>query len=442
MLTNTMKERAFPMNIIPQMNLFEEDIFENLGDLERLQLVLSTIDDAELIHKLYRIRGKGRNDWPCEAMWNSFIASFLFEHETVEGLLRELRRNKQLRALCGFEPKAGKQEDGSIKIYVAPSASAYSKFLQNLKKCQKELDAMFTGLVQYMYDNLEHFGEVLMVDGKAIQSYGTKTSKNKKSGGRGEHDADWCKKQYSASGAKGESVIKTKKWFGFRLHLIADATYELPVAFSVTKASDSEQTEMQKLLDKIEKEWEQWLKACRYFLGDKGYDSTKIINRLERREIHAIIDIRNCWKDGEGTHQYRDSNLVYDYKGTVWYVGEDGKKIELIYKGYDKSTDSLRYGFKPQRHDKRIFRIKCEEDRRIFTPVARSSYKWKRLYKKRTGVERINGRIDRDYQFERHTIRGLEKMKMFLAVTFIVYMTMAKAKVMTGQKEHLCRLYA
>ena len=39
------------MNIIPQMNLFKEDIFENLGDLERLQLVLSAMDDAELIRK-------------------------------------------------------------------------------------------------------------------------------------------------------------------------------------------------------------------------------------------------------------------------------------------------------------------------------------------------------------------------------------------------------
>ena len=63
-------------------------------------MVLETLDDGELIHKLYRIRGKGRNAWPCEAMWNSFIASFLFEHETVESLLRELRRNKQLRTIC------------------------------------------------------------------------------------------------------------------------------------------------------------------------------------------------------------------------------------------------------------------------------------------------------------------------------------------------------
>lgn len=430
------------MKIIPQMKLFEENDFENLGDLERLQMVPGALKDEKLIHKLYRIRGKGRNDWPCEAMWNSFIASFLFGHETVESLLRELRRNKQLRTICGFEPKTVKQEDGSIKIYVAPSASAYSKFLKNLITCQEELNEMFTELVLYMYQNLEHFGEILMVDGKAVQSYGTKNSKNKKSGGRGEHDADWCKKQYSASGPNGESIIKTKKWFGFRLHLIADATYELPVAFTVTKASDSEQTETQKIPDRIEKEWEQWLEGCRYFLADKGYDSSKIINRLEGRGIHSIIDIRNCWKDREETHQYKDTNLVYNYRGTVWYVEEDGTKTEPVYKGYDKSTDSLRYGFKPQKHDKRIFRIKCEEDRRIFTPAARSSYKWKRLYKKRTGVERINGRIDRDYQFERHTIRGLDKMKMFLTVTFIVYMTMAKAKVMAGETEHLCRLYA
>ena len=417
------------MNIIPQMNLFEEDIFD-------------TINDTKIIRKLYKIRGKGRNDWSCESMWNSFIASFLFEHETVEGLLRELRRNKQLRTMCGFEPKAVKQKDGSIKIYVTPSASAYSKFLKNLKQCQKELDEMFTELVLYMYDNLEHFGEILMVDGKAIQSFGTKLSKNKKSGERGEHDADWCKKQYSASGPNGESIIKTKKWFGFRLHLIADATYELPVAFSVTKASNSEKTETQNLLNIMEKEHEKWLDDCKYFLGDKGYDSTKIIKRLEEKGIHSIIDIRNCWKDGEETHQYKDTKLVYNYKGTVWYVDDNGEKTELTYKGYDKSTDSLRYGFKPQKHDKRIFRIKCSEDRRIFTPVGRSSYKWKRLYKKRTGVERINGRIDRDYQFEKHSIRGLDKMKMFLTVTFIIYMTMAKAKVMAGQTEHLCKLYA
>ena len=430
------------MNILPQMNLFEESDFEFLGDLERLQRVLGAIDDAGLISKLYRIRGKGRNDWPCEAMWNSFIASFLFEHPTVESLLRELRRNKQLRTICGFEPKTVRQKDGTCKIYVAPSASSYSKFLHNLMLCGDELSRMFTELVSFMYENLDDFGTVLMVDGKAIQSYGTRQSKNKKSGDRGEHDADWCQKQYSASGPNGETIIKSKKWFGFRLHLVADATYEIPVAFAVTKASASEKTETEKLLNDMWEEHREWLETCQYFLGDKGYDSKKIITWLEDRDIHSIIDIRNCWKDKETTKQYQDTDLIYDYKGSVWYVDENGKQIKLVYKGYDKRTDSLRYGFKPQYHDKRIFRIKCKEDRRIFTPVARDSHKWKRLYKKRTGVERINGRIDRDYKFEKHTIRGLEKMTMYLTVTFLIYMTLAKIKIENGQKDHLCKMYA
>lgn len=430
------------MNILPQMNLFGEDEFEDLGDLERLQMVLGALDDDRLVSRLYKIRGNGRNDWPCEAMWNSFIASFVFEHPTVEALLRELRRNSQLRKLCGFETKTVKQPDGSIKVYTAPSASAYSNFLSNLKQCQDELDEMFQGMVAYMYEHLEHFGECLMVDGKAVQSFATKPAKSNKAGERGEHDADWCRKTYTVNGKNGEKKTKEFKWFGFRLHLIADALYELPVTFEVTKASNSEKTETKKLLEGMEKNTPEYLDICQYFMGDRGYDSCPLIEQLEEMGIAPIIDIRNCWKDGEETHQYRDTALVYNYRGDVWYVDEKGEKIPMQYKGYDKSTDSLRYGFHPSRQDKRIFRIKCEEDRRIFTPVARDSHKWKRLYNMRSGIERMNGRLDRDYKYEKHTIRGQSKMKMFMTVTFLVYLGMAKAKIEHGEKEHLGRLYA
>ena len=53
--------------------------------------------------------------------------------------------------------------------------------------------------------------------------------------------------------------------------------------------------------------------------------------------------------------------------------------------------------------------IPIEEDRRIFTLVARSSYKWQTLYDKRTSIERVNSRIDGSFGFERHYIRGLQK---------------------------------
>ena len=69
-----------------------------------------------------------------------------------------------------------------------------------------------------------------------------------------------------------------------------------PVAFSVTKASNSEQTETKKLLWEIDKVHNEWLESCRYFLGDKGYDSGSIIRQPEGKGITPIIDIRNCWR--------------------------------------------------------------------------------------------------------------------------------------------------
>ena len=56
------------MKIIPQLSLFEENDFEELGDLERLQRVLAAIPDEGLIQRLNEIRGKGRNDWPVIGM--------------------------------------------------------------------------------------------------------------------------------------------------------------------------------------------------------------------------------------------------------------------------------------------------------------------------------------------------------------------------------------
>ena len=48
-------------------------------------------------------------------------------------------------------------------------------------------------------------------------------------------------------------MVKTKKWFGFRLHLLSDVKYELPIDYEVTKASKSELKETEKLLDNIKK---------------------------------------------------------------------------------------------------------------------------------------------------------------------------------------------
>ena len=129
------------MRILPQFTMFDQTQNEEvLGDLERLERVLANIPDGKLIYKLNEIRGKGRNDWPVISMWNAMIAGIVFQHPKDSALLRELNRNSQLRDMCGFEPRTEKQEDGTDKILVAPSPSAYSRFIKNLKDyCKEEL---------------------------------------------------------------------------------------------------------------------------------------------------------------------------------------------------------------------------------------------------------------------------------------------------------------
>ena len=82
-------------------------------------------------------------------------------------------------------------------------------------------------------------------------------------------------------------------------------------------------------------------------------------------------------------------------------------------------------------------RIPLEEDRRIFSPVARDSYKWQKIYALRSAVERMNSRIDRMFGFEEHTIRGLGKMSLRIGLPFIVMLSFAVGKVRQNKPEEI-----
>ena len=56
------------MAIIPQLSLFSWNEIEELGDLERLRLVLENMPDEAFMKKLEKERGKGRDEYPVRAM--------------------------------------------------------------------------------------------------------------------------------------------------------------------------------------------------------------------------------------------------------------------------------------------------------------------------------------------------------------------------------------
>ena len=85
------------MAIIPQGRLFSWKEIEGRSDLDRLRMVLAVIPDEGLMGKLEVYRGKGRDDYPVRAVWNSLLAAVVYEHSSVASLRRELLRNGGLR---------------------------------------------------------------------------------------------------------------------------------------------------------------------------------------------------------------------------------------------------------------------------------------------------------------------------------------------------------
>lgn len=419
---------------------FQDDV-QNLGDLERLKLVIETLPDQKLIHTLSILRGNGRNDHPIQAMWNSILAGIVFEHASIESLRRELSRNAQLREMCGFNPILGAKS--------VPSKSAYNRFLSRLIAHEPLVREMFDCLIKELTIHIPEFGTNLAGDGKAIHSFG-KPAKKEDGDKRHEEEADWGVKKYCGIDEKGKAWEKVKSWFGFRIHLLVDADAELPVSYTVTKASTGEQPVMRELFAELKNVHPELIERCNHAMFDKGYDSKENICDLwNKYGIKPIIDIRNMWKDGEKTKQLKSKkvqNVTYDYKGTVFcHCPKTGEVRKMVYGGFEEKREALKYicpalaygieckGASQCPIYQKSIRIPLHEDPRIFTPVARSSHKWKALYDKRTSVERVNSRIDVSFGFERHYIRGLQKMKLRCGLALSVMLAIAVGRLRQKQ---------
>jgi hypothetical protein len=231
-----------------------------------------------------------------------------------------------------------------------------------------------------------------------------------------------------------------------------DSSYELPVGFSVMRANASEVVEGHKLLGQLEEQHPQIVERCREVAADRACDDGKLICKVwDDWQALPIIDIRNCWKDGAATKLVSGfENVVYDYRLAVSCLcPKSGTQRQMAYGGFERDRMTLKYRC-PAQHYGYLFAgfnssagcelgkavcIPLEEDRRAFTPLARSSLKWERCYDRRTAVEWVNSRLDVSFGFEKHTIRGLGKMSTRFCVALAVMLAMAVGRIKANQME-------
>ena len=415
---------------------------EARSDLERLMLVLEHVPDEGLMSELEGQRKWGRDDYPIRPVWNSVLAGIVYQHGSVESLRRELLRNGELRERCGFDPRKG---SGAV-----PASWVYTRFLKLLYKFKAEIDQMFDRLVDELKALLPDLGVSVAVDSKGVDSAGRPT-KEKKRDGRRDMDADWGKKRYHGEREDGTLWEKVVTWFGYKIHLLVDTKYEMAISYQVTRASASDTKHLLPLVEEVKKKHLEIYKDMDTAATDKGYDSEENCRRLyDEHGIKPVIDIRRMWRDKETKllDPGCSDNIVYDEVGTVYCIcPKTGEQRQMSYGGFEKDRMALKYicpvkaygvrcsGSHECAHALKSERISLEIDRRIFTPVARSSYAWEREYKKRTAVERVNSRLDVSFGFEKHFIRGLKKMELRVGLALCVMLAMAVGRIKEQRQE-------
>jgi hypothetical protein len=407
------------MHII-QSPLFDFEAFISQKDNNRLIKVLDALPSEKLLITLEQEHWTGRKGYSVRGMWAALIAGLINQCHTITDVVRLLKRDKETRLICGFS------KDN------LPGEDALSRFLRKLVKHTTLFDVFIQDLVNQLRELLPGFGAKLAVDSTDILAYANGNRKHP-----ADRDAKWGAKKKGQSKAKDKAETEKKKepevyyWFGYKLHLVVDALYELPLAFILTAANESDMTQMKPLLQKIGADKEKTQPQA--VISDKGYDSQDN-NTYIYKDCKAVPIIPIRERKGE---QLPD---ICNAKGTplcgcglaMVYWGRDGKYLKYRCPhvlGKEKCKSRFRCTSSPYGY---VLKLPITEDIRRHPPVPRESKKWVRLYKMRTAVERVNSRIKDVLGLNKITVRGIAKVTVRSALSLLVML----AAAVSMAKEH------
>ena len=172
-------------------------------------------------------------------------------------------------------------------------------------------------------------------------------------------------------------------WWGYKLHLVADATYGVPLYGYTTTASKGDSPELPKMLDGATKKLA-WLNP-QYVMADRGYDSQA--NHKAALELGAILISPTRRQPGSALFEG-----VYTEEGVptclgmeaMEYVRSDPKKGHLYRCRRERCHLKTRKG---RRYCNQEVWENRSDNLRLFGPIRQNSAEWKNLYRLRQKVE-------------------------------------------------------
>jgi hypothetical protein len=471
--------------------LFAWDALEDSPSLGTIRQFLAAIPDADLLDSLRQARGHGRDDHPVGILWGVVLLTIVLRHVNFEACLAELRRNDDLRALIGIPRDAEDQVPDGWNV------SRFLQALGQ-EPHRGHLQAIFDHMVQRLGEAVPDLGCDTAGDASALNARRTKkraapattapepsnvppalgdssstppaatstTSAATVTPSAAEQAtvpdkvvldayglpvAAGGRKEYTDADGK---VVKIVEWFGYKFHLLVDVKHEVTLAYQIssTKMGDSE------VLPDLLRQAQANLPAGRIktLAYDKAADDEAVHELLHDAGIQPLIQNRSLWKnDIERMLPGHDgsSNVVYDEAGTLYCydkVSDPPLRHPMAYIGHEPKRGTLKYRC-PAKHEGwecpmssicnagksygKTVRIKQEEDLRRFPPIPRATKQFERLYKGRTAVERVNGRIKIYWGADDGNLVGGPRFHAFLGAIMVVHLGMATVLASLPRRE-------
>ena len=361
-----------------------------------LAAILDGLKDQPLLDVLQDYRRTGRPGYPLRAMWRAYITKFLLKVRYNNEFLERLRGSRKLRAVCGFGDEV-------------PSESALSRFVNRLadhqdlvEECLEAATNELRGLVPTVKRRegkqdqpLPSLGMVLAVDSTLFLTYS-----NPNRPVVTDPDARW--------GVKHTSKAKdgdTEWGFGYKMHLVSDATHGVPLTFTITPANEGDSKQLpivtRKALDA-----HPWIQpGC--MLADRGYDSLANHKFLCDVSVIPIIHIRKpTAKDGLYDGIYTESGRPTCMGGEeMEYVRTDPATRAHLFRCQAEGCPLKTGGTKAITHcDSEIWE-QPGANLRVLGPLPRFSSAWKRLYRQRMSIERVFRSLKHSRGLQGHCMR-------------------------------------
>jgi hypothetical protein len=179
---------------------------------------------------------------------------------------------------------------------------------------------------------------------------------------------------------------------------------------------------------------------------DKAADGEEVHELLRGEGIKPLIRMRSLWQtDPERLLPGHDgtSNVVYDEAGTIYCydkVSDPPVRHRMSYIGYEPRRETLKYRC-PARHEGwacpmsgvcnagrsygKTVRVPSAVDPRRFPALPRATKKFEQMYKGRTAVERVNGRLKVFWGVDDGNVVGARRFVAQVGVVLAVHAALA-----------------